>query len=187
MIDSDIYKLRQPLQSRVLALLDDAKKELPNLFVFETVRSEYRQAQLYGLGRNKAQMMWTYPGKPDYWCFNQPYSTKRTWTTKSKHLTGDACDFAFKVKGRITWEGDWDKFLKLAKKHKLKSLYPYEKCHLEYDKKYDLTLDLMKKIIKLSKRLWSSANNFKLQVDDFQSEMAKIQSEAHDIAEEARK
>ena len=160
--------------------MDDAKKQLPNLIVFETVRSEYRQAQLYGKGRNKAQMMWAYPGKPDYWCFNQPYSTKRTWTTQSNHLNGNACDFCFNVNGRETWNGDWDKFDELAEKHGLKSLKPTERCHLEYDPKYDLTLTLMKKILKLAKRLWSCADKNK-------AELVKIQEEAHKIAEEARK
>jgi len=131
LINNDVYQLRQPLQSRVIALMDDARVELRTLIIFETIRSEHRQAQLYGLGRNQPQMMWAYPLKPDYWCNAQPYATKVTWTTKSNHITGDACDFCFEVKGRKTWEGDWDKFDELAEKHGLKSLKPTERCHLE--------------------------------------------------------
>ena len=47
-------------------------------------------------------------------------------------------------------------------------------------------LNKMNKTIKLAQRLWASANNFKLQVEDFQGEMEDIQREAHEIAEEAR-
>ena len=131
MISNDIYRLNQPLQSRIIALLDESKTELPDLICFETKRTELRQAQLYGKGRNKAQMMWAYPTKSCFWVYDDPSATKVTWTTKSNHLTGDACDFAFKTNGRITWTGDWARYLELAEKNGLVSLKPLELCHLE--------------------------------------------------------
>jgi len=186
-ISSDIHQLTQPFQSKIIAFLDDAHTELPNLEVFETKRSEQRQAYLFGLGRNQLQMAWYYPRKKKYWAFADPLATKRTWTIYSKHLTGQACDFIFRENGKITWKGDWDKFREIAKKHGLKSLYPIETCHLEWDEKYNLTLKLMKEVIKLAKQLWSSADRFKKQTDEFQDEMVEIQDAAHDIADEARK
>lgn len=191
-IIKDVYKLRQPLQSKVLALLDDAKTELPNLVVFETLRSEYRQAQLFGLGRNSWQMAWAYPTKREYWAYSQPQETKRTWTTKSKHLTGEACDFAFRTKeGHITWEGDWDKFLELVKRHGLKPLLPNDKGHLEYSKSYSLTLQYMEEAEQIAKQLWVAGDEAKKAItsvlDTFTERMVEIQEKAHLLAEEARK
>ena len=136
MIDNKISSLKLEMQNRVIPLLEEAKTVLPALIVFETKRTEQRQAQLYGLGRSWNQMVWAYPYSPNFWCYAKKGATKRTWTTDSKHLRGEAVDFAFKINGSTTWdvrEEDWDKLIELGKKYGLKSLAPLEKNHLELD------------------------------------------------------
>ena len=136
MIDNKISSLTSETQSRVNALMADS--ECPaDLIIFETRRSEERQANLFGLGRSYVQMMFYFPYNSAYWCYAQPKAKKRTWTTRSKHQCGEACDFAFRKNGNITWDvkqKNWDKLVELGKKYGLKSLAPQEYAHLELDR-----------------------------------------------------
>lgn len=136
MIINTITTLTDEMRERVEPLLEELKVELPNIFVFETHRTKYRQAQLYGKGRTYGQMMWAYPFTPNYWVFAQPLVARRTWTIYSKHMIGEAVDFAFKIDGKITWsvkQKHWDKLVEIGKKYGLKSLAPREYAHLELD------------------------------------------------------
>lgn len=136
MIINTITTLTDKMRERVEPLLEELKVELPNIFVFETYRTKYRQAQLYGLGRTYGQMMWAYPYNPAYWKLAQPLVARRTWTIYSKHMIGEAVDFAFKIDGKTTWsvkQKHWDKLVEIGKKYGLKSLAPREYAHLELD------------------------------------------------------
>jgi len=184
--NSDVYSLSLMCQQKVLALVDEAKTELSNLVIFEGRRSPERQAYYYGMGRNKPQMMWTYPTKPGYWQYANPSAPKRTRTTKSFHLTGDAADFCFDYGDGYTWEGNWKKLRELGKKHKLQSLYPYESAHLQHNPKYDLTLKLMGDSETLAKELWAEADKIAKEGERLIDKSAEIKNRAHAIAEAAR-
>lgn len=126
------------MKKRVELLMDDTKRQLvlPDLVIFETKRTQQRQAELYGLGRGYTAMMWAYPRNPAYWCYNQPTAVKRTWTTQSRHLSGQACDFAFEIDGKITWsvpQDYWDILVELGEKYAMRSLAPKEYAHLELE------------------------------------------------------
>ena len=86
-----------------------------------TKRTPGEQAELYAQGRTK-------PGKI------------RTWTLKSKHLTGEAFDFVIMVHGKPDWNMDypdlWEKAIEIAKSVGLRQIIgengkPLEYAHLQ--------------------------------------------------------
>ena len=184
--NSDVYQLSPECQKKVHALMDEAKTELSDLVIFETRRSVERQAYYYGLGRSKWAMMLAYPTKSEYWNYAAPNSPKRTWTTYSLHLTGNAVDFCFDYGDGYSWNGDWQKLRELGKKHKLQSLYPYESAHLQHNKIYDLTLQLMSESETLAKELWSEGEKLQQEGQRLISKSVEIKNRAHEIAEAAR-
>lgn len=185
-IINDVYHLTPACQKRVLALLDDAKTELPNLVVFETFRTQERQAYLYGLGRNNWQMMFAYPKEPDFWQYSNINSPIRTSTIHSYHLTKNAVDFCFDYGKGYSWNGDWDTLRELGKRHGLESLYPYENSHLQYNPKYNLNLQLMTDAETLAKELWTEADQIHKECLRGIEKAINMKNKAHDIAERAR-
>jgi len=182
----DVYQLSPMCQRKVLALLDEAKTELPNLVIFETRRTKERQAYLYGKGRNRLQMMWAYPFDSAWWGYSSPKSPTITWTTRSLHILGDAVDFCFDYGDGYSWYGDWKKLRELGKKHKLESLYPRESVHLQHSKKYDLKLQIMDESEKIAKELWVEADKIAKEGERMIEKSVELKNRAHALAETAR-
>lgn len=140
MINHEVTSLVPEMQEKVHAFFADARSQGLPIYIFEARRSLDRQYELFWKGRT-AQECAKY-GVPAIHA--RPKLGKPvTWTLKSKHLEWKAIDVVFDIskdpmnftkewsKKVPSWSGDWKKVIEIAKKHWLKSLAPYEQCHLE--------------------------------------------------------
>jgi hypothetical protein len=111
--NKDINSLEPYVRDRVIKLLDAMKHRGFDPIIFEAHRSIERQKWLYGIGRT-----------------HQLDRRPVTWTLRSKHLVGKACDIVSKSH---LW--DYPAFYKAlkqeAKKVGLKTLR-VEQCHVEW-------------------------------------------------------
>ena len=91
-VNRDLWLLCPKFKERVEAALVRAQDDGYNVEVFEGWRSPQRQDHLYAQGRSK-------PGKT--------VTNSQAWG--SWHQFGLAVDIAFKVNGKWSWEGAFDK------------------------------------------------------------------------------
>ncbi len=83
--------------------------------VFEGYRTPERQTWLYDQGRHREGKIVT---------------QAKAW--ESYHQLGVACDLAFFINGKWSWDsGPWDKIGAVFKQHGLDSLAPYEQAHFQ--------------------------------------------------------
>lgn len=93
----DMAMLEPGFRARVLALIEDARAAAgTELAVVETYRSSERQRHLYDLGATQLRRV-------------------------GVHHYGLAVDFAKRVGGKLTWDGDWAFMPRLCKRHALVS------------------------------------------------------------------
>ena len=136
-IQNSLLLLNPRLRRKVIKTLEEfnEKKTLNsfNLIAFETLRTLERQKMLYGKGRGKLELIAM--GVPIK--YSMPNEKKVTWTLKSNHLTGNAIDFSFydKENEKVSWSGDWDEVMEIAKKNGLINNPSKELCHFEEIKK----------------------------------------------------
>lgn len=100
---SDVGLLHPFMQERILAVLEDCKKAGLQVKVFETLRTLERQKYLV--------------------------ENKHSWTLKSYHRLGLACDIVFLKNGQWSWrqEHDWDTLAYIAEKNGLTSGWRWTK------------------------------------------------------------
>ena len=91
---SDLALLEPITGAAVVAIMAEAKASGHDMVVFETYRSQQRQAQLYDQGVTQLQKV-------------------------GVHHYGLACDIVKLVDGEPSWDGDFSFFGVLAKKHGL--------------------------------------------------------------------
>ena len=91
---SDVQMLEPIMRGKVTAIIQEAREHGVNFMVFETYRSQARQAQLFKEGASKLQKVGT-------------------------HHYGIACDIVRSVNGQPSWKGDFSLLGQLAKKHGL--------------------------------------------------------------------
>lgn len=110
----DLYP---PFRDRLERLIEDLEQQGLPLRLFETMRSPWRQDELYARGR-------TAPGKR---C-----TKARAW--QSAHQYGRAADMVWHVDGQWTWEepieGGWGLYHDLARAVGLRPL-SFERPHVE--------------------------------------------------------
>jgi hypothetical protein len=91
----DDLALLEPITREIAKqIVKDAAKDGIKLMVFETYRSQARQAELFKQGATKLK-------------------------TVGVHHYGLSCDIVKDVGGAPSWKGDWKFLGKLAKKHKM--------------------------------------------------------------------
>jgi len=110
----DLDLLAPFFRETVIDCLSETNKLGFNLRIFEGYRTATRQAALFQQGRAT-------PGKI---ITNAP-----AWM--SWHQYGLAIDIAYQVKGKWSWDGDFDTPAKVFIKHGLQWLSPYEKVHFQ--------------------------------------------------------
>ncbi len=114
----DIAPLHATFRTRVNRVITELGREGIPLRLYETVRTPWRQAELYARGRSV------------------PGTTKATnakaW--RSFHQYGLAVDMVFNVGGQWTWSepapGMWERYQEIARKFGLNVL-SFEKPHVE--------------------------------------------------------
>ena len=110
---NDLQLLHEPFRTRITELLERMKLRGFDPILFETLRTLERQKWLYEIGRTREK-----DRKPV------------TWTMKSKHFSGQACDIVSKSR---LW--DWPEFFSAlrqeANRLKLRVLRT-EQCHVEW-------------------------------------------------------
>lgn len=115
MINRNIDDLSSNFKPKVIDFLAECKEKWFNIMVFEWLRTQERQKELYAQWRTK------------------PWKIV-TWTLKSNHLTGNAVDIVFKdSKWNPTWSWDYDSLIAIAKKYWIRNLKPKETAHFEDD------------------------------------------------------
>ena len=112
--DNDLMKLNDIFRSKVYKLLELAKTNWLNIWIFEAWRSPERQKYLYSI-----------------WRTIQLNKKPVTWRLNSNHIVWKAVDIIFYKNWKITWEWDYKKLIGLAKTIWIKNLSPIEVCHFE--------------------------------------------------------
>ena len=112
-IQNDMRLLWEPFQKKIEVLLERMKKRGFDPKVFETKRSLDRQKWLYGYGRT-----------------HHIGCKPKTWTMKSRHISGKAADIISKSK---FW--NWPEFFS-ALRHEAVTLglevLDVEQCHVQW-------------------------------------------------------
>lgn len=119
---------------KVFSLIKWANRQKLDIYIFEWLRTQERQYELFGYWRDVAtvESYWVYPK----WA--KPNETIRTWTLQSNHLTWNAVDIVFdqnsdpKInKPSRNW--NYKPLVDNCKYFGLRSLVPIETCHFEND------------------------------------------------------
>lgn len=114
MRQTDIDLLTPKFKQKFLCFFSEAQQRFPNLHVYETVRTQARQNELYAQGRTR------------------PWQIV-TWTKKSNHKDWNAVDLTFlNDKGQDTWSGDYFTLHNIARKYGIRGI-PQESWHFEDD------------------------------------------------------
>lgn len=120
---------------KITVLIKMANHVGMDVYAFETLRTYQRQCYLYGLRRTAAECIKAGIDP----AFATPNAPKlRTWTLKSKHLTGEAADITFDINHdpkiyNPSWQGDYKTLIWFAGMLGLRNLAPTETCHFEDD------------------------------------------------------
>ena len=117
--DRDLTKLTPAMQERVANFLRECERRDCHVFVTEGYRTYPRQLWLYSFGRSG----------------DNKDKGAVTWTMKSKHLEGLACDIAFSPPQPL-YGGNWTRVFEIAEECGLRSLWKHtgmDKPHLEFD------------------------------------------------------
>lgn len=134
MINNDINSLTNRAKNKVQILLNVARQEGLDCFIFEAKRSLDRQQELFWYGRTMLELK-------KYWVpekYAKPNEKERTWTLQSKHLIWQAVDIVFdsnkdpKVKAP-SWNWNYKRLIEIGILCWLYNLAPRETCHFEDD------------------------------------------------------
>jgi peptidoglycan L-alanyl-D-glutamate endopeptidase CwlK len=112
-INRDINLLAPFVQEKLAKALAECHDQGLEVYLFEGFRTPDRQEELYAAGRTKA---------------GPKVTNARAW--ESWHQHGLAVDTAFKIRGRWSWEGAWDKVAAVFSYYSFKSL-SWERPHFE--------------------------------------------------------
>lgn len=115
-INNSIDSLESNFKNKVIDFLREVRIKYPNVEIFEWIRSNDRQKELYSIGRR--------------WI---PWEKPVTWTIQSNHFLGKAVDLVFRVNWVQKWEWDYQYLIEVAKKYWINNLAPKELCHFECD------------------------------------------------------
>ena len=113
--NKDLHSLEPYVRDRVEAMMAAMRSRGFDPVVFEARRSLERQRWLYGIGRTHSKTR-----KPV------------TWTMKSKHIHGKACDI---VSASRLW--DWPEFFVALRQEARKvglTTLSFEACHVQWGK-----------------------------------------------------
>jgi len=112
-INRDINLLAPFVQEKLAKALVECRDQGLMVEIFEGFRTPDRQEELYAAGRTKS---------------GPKVTQARAW--QSFHNWGLACDLAFKVKGKWSWDGAWDKVSAVMVSYGFESL-SWEKPHFQ--------------------------------------------------------
>lgn len=110
---TDTNLLAPFFERKLLKALAEAHQQGLLLHPFETMRSPARQNYLYEQGRTRT---------------GAKVTRARAW--ESWHQYGLACDVAFFVDKKWSWEGDWDLVHEIFHRHGFETL-SFEKAHVQ--------------------------------------------------------
>lgn len=133
-INRDIEQLESNFKLKVKDFLDEVKLKWFDIMIFEWLRSQARQNELYAQWRTTSWKI-------------------VTWTLTSNHANWKAVDIVFKDSSwNPSWSWDYDTLIEIAKKYWIKNLKPKETCHFECDwTKYTKKEDLISTILQTMK------------------------------------
>jgi len=154
MINNNLNQLERNTKIKAQALIDLAQQEWLDVYVFEWLRSQERQFELFGRGRwaislKRARV----PVK-----YANPKAKKVTRTVQSKHIEWKAVDIVFdtnkdpKVR-RPSWNGKYSALIYLAQFIWLRNLAPLETCHFEHN---DVSIE---SVLENNSNLWKKSIN----------------------------
>ena len=113
-VNRNLSLLAPLVREQALKAIDECKSQGYDIAIFEGWRSPERQAELFAQGRKT-------PGK----------IVTRATPFFTLHNYGLAVDIAYFVKGRWTWEGDFDRVVPVFKSHGFEEPPSFEKAHFQ--------------------------------------------------------